>query len=256
MFEENDENISALREEIKKDFSPITPIIYTVLETAQSVVPECIELFNERCGNDSPDAGKVYRLLHPSLMRAIMQILLNSKNLKTKAVIDHDNYDIKADWERIILSNNGLAGKYADRNYRLLKALRSETIGNILPPPGQSRKKSNYYCNSHLQQFRMPLYPSEGGCELPKHNVIYLWDNPTANSVSLYLVCPKWGRGNKAVAYFIDPIEHPALSIRPPVEPDEIVRELDLEKLRDDINIVLNGDTQDESNENDLREQN
>ena len=68
------------------------------------------------------------------------------------------------------------------------------------------------------------------------------------------MAAPKWGRGNKAVAYFIEPIEHPALSIRPSVEPDEIVPELDLEKLRHDINIVLNGDTQDESNENDSRE--
>jgi hypothetical protein len=87
MFEGNDENISALREEVKRDFSPIIPVIYTVLETAQSVVPECIDLFNKRCGDDSPDAGKIYRLLYPALMRAIMQVLLNSKNLKTKMVI-------------------------------------------------------------------------------------------------------------------------------------------------------------------------
>jgi hypothetical protein len=256
MDEVNYENISDnFKETIKQDLSPISPTIYSVLETAQSIVPECIELFERHCGNEIQYSQKIYRLLYPSLMRAIMQILLNSKKLETKALFECDAYTSqKTDWERIILSNNGLAGKYAEHNYKILKAIKGDTVYKKLPPPGFSNKKKQFYCQDHLLQVKMSLFPSEVTDKSSKHNVIYLWENPTKDSVSLYLACPKWGNGNKVEAYFVEPIEHPILSVKPKVGMGDIETELDLEKLQQTMNDMLQGEKQNE--QIDLREQN
>ncbi len=243
MNEENDENISnSLGEETKRDLAPITPVIYTALEIAQSIVPECIDSL-ERYGQEGGHSEKIKKWLYPSLMRAIVQTLLNSKNLKTKRLLEHDNGSFQnADWERIILSNNGLAGEYADRKYRILKALKYDDINKKLPPPGNSSVKKSFYCQRHLQQYMMPLFSPAEISTIQKHNVIYLWDNPAKDSIILYLSCPKWGDGSRAEAYFIEPIEHPVLSVKPAIEIGEIVQEIGLEKLKQDINILDGGD--------------
>lgn len=252
--------------EIIRHLSPISPLIYGVVEAAQSVVPDCIELFNRRCGEEVRNLDKIHAGLYPSLMRAIMQILLNSKNLKTQVPHERDadalllktTDRVLPDWDRLILSNNGLAGRFAGHDYRLLKALKGETLQQKLPPPGRSHKKQNYYCQSHLLQCRMNLFPSDGDdpVETPRYNVIYLWDNSSGNLISLYLCCPKWGNESKAETYFIEPIENPVLSIRPVVEPEDIMQEIDLPRIQEDIGIMLEGDIHNESNPTDLWESN
>ena len=44
-------NISDSKDIIIRDLSPISPVIYTVLETANAIVPECMEIIKTRCTN-------------------------------------------------------------------------------------------------------------------------------------------------------------------------------------------------------------
>ncbi len=257
MVDENYKNISddSFKSKLINDLSPISPAIYTVLETAQSIVPDCVEIFNRRCGKKVQEFPKIYKSLYPPLMRGIMQILLKSENLKTQLVNDYDGKKISLnDWGREILSNNGLMGDFAGHDYRILKALKANTLNEMLPPPGQSWKKREFYNQKQLLQSEMPFFPNAGIAK--KHNVIFLWDNPNENSVSLYLCCPKWGTHNKAGAYFIEPIEHPVLSVMPLVNTEEIVEEINLEKIQTEENTSLNGDEQNDSTKDDLRSEN
>jgi hypothetical protein len=203
-------------------------------------------------------------------MRAITQYLLNIQHIKTKAETDGkvDN------WACEILSNNGLAGNYADRNYKILKAFRiylyDEESGKTstilkIPPPGQSKRKQRYYRQSHRQQYIMNFSPL-GKAILPKHNALYLWDNPTPNSLNLYYACPKWCGTNYAEEYFIQQIPHPILTIKPSVSPEDIVEDIILPKVdlglapdlsKSDADIEDESEeTKDETDGSNLREQN
>jgi hypothetical protein len=263
----NDENISEqLKREIIQDFAPITPIIFTALETAQSVVPDCINLIVKKCKIDNEFLKQICRYLEPSLMRAILQLLLKSKNIKTLAVFEDKAKSFDEDWDRLILCNNGLAGNYADRKYRLIKAIKSDILEKKLPPPGQSKIKQAYYSNIHVNQGIFQFFPNDI-CAKQKHNSIYLWDKSPSNSILLYLACPKWGRGNRVSTYFVEPIEHPLFLLQAPaIEPEDIVNDIPLEKLQTDLDNIINpeinpqtenihdGDLSDDSEQDDLRQ--
>jgi hypothetical protein len=187
MDDENCIIVSAFSEEkIVGELSPLSPIIFTVLDTAYAIMPECIDLLNKRCIKikDQKVPNKIYRSLTPSLMRAIMQILLQSRDIKTQALFDlNSDVDYLSDWECIILSNNGLAGESGGYHYRILKAL-----NGLLPAPGTSKAKMNYYCQTHLQQARMKLFTDDEPNNLQKPNIIYLWDIDFQSHISLSLI--------------------------------------------------------------------
>jgi len=264
MSAENDQNISEqLKREIFEDFSPITPIIYIALETAQSIIPDCLDLIIEKCKIENEFTNKICAYLRPTLIRSIVQLILKSNNVETLAITEEKISSMNDDWGRLILSNNGLAGNYAQRNYRILKAFKTNAIANKLPPPGQSIKKQKYYCNFHLRQSRMKLF-TEDIEQIPKHNAIYLWDESSSGSIFLYLACPKWGKGNKVSAYFIEPVEHPITLLERLISPEEITEELGLEKLQIDLDNIINPETENiqdgeisnESGQDNLWEQN
>jgi hypothetical protein len=175
MEDEKCKNVSIFSEDkVVGELSPLSPIIFTVLDTAYSIMPECIDVLNKRCikikEQKVPD--KIYKSLEPSLMRAIMQILLQSRDIKTQALFElNSDIDYLSDWECVILSNNGLAGESGGYHYRILKAFDGQ-----LPPPGISKAKVNYYCQTHLQQYHMKLFTNDEPNNLQKPNVIYLWD--------------------------------------------------------------------------------
>jgi len=226
------ENISNMRDQIIQDLSPLSPIIFTVLETANSVVPECIDIFRTRCTDQENIPKRVYNNLYPSLMRAIVQVLLHSHNLKTQALLDTEGkIEDVLDWECKILSNNGLAGMYSEYNYRILKALDGK-----LPPPGKSGFKRNFFCQSHLMQRKFRLFPEQDS-EVQKANVIYLWDIGR-EGITLALSCPKWGNVSKAESYFTEPIQHPVLSYRSEMTPEDIVKEIKLDYINPELNII------------------
>ncbi len=226
-------NISDSEEVIIRDLSPISPIIYTVLETANSVVPECIDIVRTRCTDQIQIPRRVYNWLYPSLMRAIVQVLLHSQNIRTQALFDNDGkIEDSLDWECRILSNNGLAGGFLGYSYRILKALHGE-----LPPPGPSNRKQDYYCQSHLEQTKLQLFPDEE-TNIQKPNVIYLWDNIGTSKIILSLSCPKWANATRAIPYFTAPIPHPVLTVKPDVKPEDIVEEINLDLLNLQIDIT------------------
>jgi len=223
-------NISGLKDEIVRELSPISPIVFTVLETANSVVPECIDVFRNTCSYKDKIPTRIYKNLYPSLMRAIVQVLLHHQNIQTQALFDTDGkIEDMLDWECNVLSNNGLAGKYCGYNYRILKALNGK-----LPPPGNSSRKREFYRQAHLAQSKFCLFPDEQS-NIQKSNVIYLWDNIGGNKINLTLVCPKWGNTSKAKDYFAESIEHPVLSIKP--EPEDIVKEIKLDYLTPELKL-------------------
>lgn len=235
------ENISNLRDKIIQDLSPISTITFTVLEIANSVVPECIGIFQTRCTDQEQIPKRVYNYLYPSLMRAIVQVLLHSQNIKTQALYDTDGEIIDIlDWKCRVLSNNGLAGTYSGYNYRILKALNGK-----LPPPGNSGIKLDYYRQDHLIQRKFRLFPDEDS-NIQKPNVIYLWDNVGTTRITLALSCPKWGNIGKAEDYFTYPIEHPVLSLKPEMTPEDIVREINLDYLIPELNIMPEDKGQDD----------
>ncbi|MFC2015021.1 hypothetical protein ACFLUP_03415 [Chloroflexota bacterium] len=258
--EENNKYISLLREEILADFSPITPVIYTSLDTAHAIIPECIEAIVSEREVDEKDLGRICAYLRPMLMRSIMQIYLKTFDITTSAVKEEDQKPLTGDWDRRILSNNGLTGTYEQRQYRLLKALKSNTLLNKIPPPGHSREKQKFYCNDHMYQPKMKLYENDNS-DILKHNALYLWDDYYSDSISLYIACPRWGKGNKVTTYFIDLIEHPIRSIEKPISTDETMGELHIEKFAEDLDSILGPETDEvpeeevlnESEQDDLR---
>ncbi len=226
MSKENYQNIS--KDLIYQELSPIYPILYSVLETAQAVVPECIDIFRQRCSDNKEIPSKVYKYLYPSLMRAIMQVLFHSQNIKTQALFDFDG-DMKhlLDWETAILSNNGLAGNYAGYNYRILKALKGK-----LPPPGYSKRKQEYYKQTQLRQYKFSLFPSDNADSIQKPNIIFLWESINISDISLLLSCPRWGNATKVSDYFTVSIEHPILTYIPDIKPEAIIEDIDIEIMK------------------------
>ena len=246
MNAENCGNISDMfsSEVITKDLAELSPIIYNVLETAQAVVPDCIELFRKRCASEKGIPERVYKWLYPSLIRAIVQVLLHSQNVKTQILFDKDgNVNDLIDWDCVILSNNGLAGVFTGYNYRILKA-----ISEKLPPPGISQTKQSYYCQDHLKQTRLKLFPYDYSNNMQKPNVIYLWSGYNNSPISLHLSCPKSGTLSTADDYFTVPIEHPVLAISN-VNAQDIVEDIPIEKLIPEFNISLKDEEEHASRE-------
>jgi hypothetical protein len=190
MEEENYQNISRFSPDvILKALSSLTPTIYSALETANEIAPQCIGLFCNKQNIDDDDK-KIIRLLYPSLLRAIVQALLNSQQFKTQALLEKDgNVKDILDWQCHILSNNGLAGTYGEYNYKILKG-----IDGKLPPPGFSRRKRDFYRQTHLLQSRFKTIESSSDIIIvsQKPNVIYLWDR-ISSAIVMYLSCPSGG---------------------------------------------------------------
>ena len=249
MEAENYQNISRYSPDvILNDLSSLTPTVYSALETANEIAPQCIGLFCDKQAIDEGDK-KIIRLLYPSLLRAIVQVLLNSQQFKTQALMEKDgNVKDILDWECHILSNNGLAGKYGEFNYKILKG-----IDGKLPPPGYSRRKQDFYRQTHLLQSRFKTYDTSNDIIIvpQKPNVVYLWDR-ISSAIIMYLSCPSGGDEKHAYAHFTVPIEHPASTYKPPVKPEQIIEDIDLTVIEPEMNVI----SDDEENDNDIREQN
>ena len=244
MSRENNQNIS--KDLIYQELSPIYPILYSVLETAQAVVPECIDIFRQRCSDNKEIPNKVYKYLYPSLMRAIMQVLFHSQNIKTQALFDFDG-DLKdlLDWETAILSNNGLASNYAGYNYRILKALKGK-----LPPPGYSKRKQEYYKQTHLMQSKFNLFQGDNADNIQKPNIIFLWESINLSNISLLLSCPSWGNATKVFDYFTVPIEHPILTYMPDINPEAIIEDIDIKIINlDEVDMSVNEEDQEKQDD-------
>jgi hypothetical protein len=172
-------------------------------------------------------------------MRAIMQMLFHSKDIRTEVLQD---YDIKSqdiiDWDPIILSNNGLAGSFDGYKYRILKAAKMNSLRDKLPPPGVSPKKQDFYCQSHLLQYKLNLDLSANPDTKQRPNVIFLWDKLSVSRIDIYLSCPRYGNEKIALAYFTVPIQHPALSI-PKIKTEDIIENIDLPLIDSEISSIL-----------------
>jgi hypothetical protein len=123
---------------------------------------------------------------------------------------------------------------------------------------------------THRDQYIWDFMLSGGKSTMPKHNALFLWDNPNTDTINLYLACSKHCGKTNVEAYFIYQIPHPILTIKPPVNTQEIIDDIILPKLdfgqmptpelnlddTDDINEETNsdetkGDNEGESDEND-----
>ena len=255
MVSVKDDDCSNLKTEIESDFASITPIIFNSLTVAQQTVPECLATILSSCGFKNgkypveleEKVGQVKRQFKAHLMRAATQILLQSHGVTTKAVNGKNNQKNPIDWERNILSNNGIAGTYAGRNYKILKALWTsvldETSGEYvrkisIPLPGDSKARRTFYRQSHCQQFLWDLWLG-GDVKIPKYNALYLWDDPTPSTLNLYLACPKWCDDYNVEAYFIAPILHPLLTMKSDITPGEIIEDIELSRIELDLDLNL-----------------
>lgn len=279
-MDSTNDDASKIRAEIEEDFSKITPIIYNCLIAAQQTVPECMRTILENCGYDNGECpqeladkyNQVKRQLKAHLYRATTQILLQSHGVNTKAVNEKDKQS-PIDWERSILSNNGLSGSYADRNYKILKALwklifdeqTDEFTRKIgVPLPGISKARRQYFRQLHRGQYMLDAL-LDGEAKLPKYNAVYLWDDPTPNILNLYLACTSWCDDYHVATYFIVPIPHPLLTMKPEITPNEIIEEIELPRIDLELGLKLSkseledednsdesdGESDDESDKND-----
>jgi len=265
MSDGNDENINGnLKAEIESDFNYITPLIYSSLESAHQISPECVKLITERSDykNEFPlIAGKINRAVYPSLMRAITQYLLNLHNIKTKA----------ENWKCDVLINNGLSGECENRKYKILKVFRFPVLNIIsgeydvqlkIPPSGNSQKRRRFFNQDDQQQLIWDFGESSNYVKLPKYNACYLWDASTSDSFNLYLACPKACGLYYTEDYFLEPISHPIFNIKPPLpDIEDIIEDIDLPKLdfgqapkTEPLDIEDNSDEQNGDNEEDLNE--
>ncbi len=270
------EDIGKIRDEVKADFNDLTPIIYSSLSVAQQTAPECLKTILVNCGFKDGEypielgdkLNKIKRQFKAHLYRAIVQIILQSKGVSTKAVKETENKQNVDDWERNILSNNGLAGEYLKRHYKILKGIWvpifDETIGEYvqkicIPSAGFSKAKRMYFRQSHRLQFMLDLM-LEGNSTLPKYNAVYLWDDPTPNILNLYLACPKWCDDYRTEAYFIEQIQHPLLTMKPEIPLNEIIENIDLPRIELELGLDLtksdleNKNHSDETHEGELDE--
>jgi hypothetical protein len=227
---------------IREELNPLYPSLYSVIETAQSSVPDCIDAIKKHLAEDIPIPPKVHNWLYPSLMRAIMQVLFQSRNIRTEILRD---YDIKSkdiiDWEPIILSNNGLAGSFDGYKYRILKAVKKykdstepKSLREKLPVPGSSPKKQAFYCQSHLLQYKLNFGSQDNSDIRQRPNIIFLWDKVNESRIDIYLSCPRYGNEKIAIDYFTIPIQHPALSI-PKIQTQDIIEAIDLPLIESEI---------------------
>lgn len=149
-----------------------------------------------------------------------------------KRYLSGRNFDVTEDYQLDYLPNNGLSLKYKGYHIRILKADHGD-----LPIPGRSNIKQQFYA----QQLSLDslLYVDEN---LPegslRPNVLILWElSKNYDFKRLYLACPKSGNEKRksVSAYFNEPIEHVAYSIKADKPADEIEDD-SVEIVRIDVN--------------------
>jgi len=187
---------------IYEHMKPIIPLIQDALDYGHQIA---MGVLKENKNNLPEHMKTPNEWIHSHLVRWAAQTHLCAEVQKTEFCEEVDGVP---KWDIKNLPNNGLAGEFNGRKYRILKGRNGE-----LPAVSLSSVKINLYKQEHITKPYL-LPPVDGKTPKPKkYNVVFLWDIDPNNYIRLYLSCPRFWANNKAYDYFTRLLPHSAEAV-------------------------------------------
>ena len=192
---------------IYEHMKPIIPLIQDALDYGHQIATGVLKTKSKKKKSQSiPEHMKIpSEWIHSHLVRWAAQTRLSAEGLKTKFCEEVDGVP---KWDIENLPNNGLAGDFDGRKYRILKGVNGE-----LPAISLSSVKKKFYRQEHIMKPYLLSFDGNKPQKPLKYNVVFLWNVHPKNYIQLYLSCPRYWINNKAYDYFTKLLSHPVEAV-------------------------------------------